>query len=167
MIKMFVTNALISKGFEGVPAMRFSDRDETSLVTFRIGMRIYDKRAKDNHRWINLNVKGFNYACERIRSMKLDAGSYVNIIGRYDEDAWEDQTTQERRSAPVLIIDEIEYGSNNQNGNGKQTRTENGNAAPAANGQRQVPAADGDNRQNDNFTGFESFGGTNPYFPES
>ena len=39
--------------------------------------------------------------------MKLDAGMYVNIAGRYDEETWEDQTTHEKKSAPVLIVEDM------------------------------------------------------------
>ena len=41
--------------------------------------------------------------------MKLKEGSFVNIIGRYDEESWKDQTTHEKKSAPVLNVDDIEY----------------------------------------------------------
>lgn len=164
MIKMIVTKAVISKGYDGAPAFRYTESAEnptSSSVRFRIGMMVYDKKAEKQHRFVNISVKAFGYLVDRIKNMKLDAGSYVNIIGRYDEENWEDQTTHEKKSAPVLIIDDIEYGDSN--GNSKQNGEQNG--APAPNGDGQ-PQSAGNGQLPDNFTGFEGFGGSNPYFPE-
>jgi len=166
MIKMFVTKAVISKGFEGAPALRFSENAETPSVRFRIGVLVYDKRAEKEHRFVNIGVKAFGYLVERIKNMKLDAGTYVNIVGRYDDETWEDQTTHEKKSAPVLIVDEIEYSTNGNGGNGKQNGEDNGSSAVGGNMPQTPPAAAG-GQQPDNFTGFEGFGGANPYFPEN
>ncbi|MCL2343535.1 MAG: single-stranded DNA-binding protein [Firmicutes bacterium] len=158
MIKMFITGAVISKGFGDDPALRFSENGENKCVRFRVGSSVYDKNAEKNHRYVNMSVKAFNGMVSRIESMKLDAGKYVNLVGRYDEETWEDKTTHEKKSAPVLIVDEIELC---HGGNGKQNGDSNGSgdSAPAPSGQVQTPPG--------NFTGFEPFGGTNPYFPES
>ena len=108
MLKMIVTDAGVSKGYDGAPALRFIDLEGGGqCVRFRIGKRVYDNRCENNHRWINLSVKAFGEACERIKKMKLKEGSFVNIIARYDEETWEDQTTHEKKSAPVLIVDDI------------------------------------------------------------
>lgn len=164
MIKMIVTKAVISKGFDNAPALRFSDNTENPSVRFRIGMLVYDKRAEKEHRFVNIGVKAFGYQVDRIKNMKLEAGSYVNIIGRYDEDIWEDQTTREKKSAPVLIIDEIEYGTNGNGSNGKQNGDDH--SPSASKGQAQSPPPVGNSQPPDNFTGFEGFGGNNPYFSE-
>lgn len=166
MIKMLVTKASISKGYNDAPALKFSENAENPSVRFRIGVMVYDKRAEKEHRFVNINVKAFGYLVDRIRNMKLEAGSYVNIIGRYDEDIWEDQTTREKKSAPVLIVDEIEYGTNNANGGGKQTGTAGGAAAPGGQEPAANPPADSGQEQG-SFTGYAAFGGPNPYFPES
>ena len=162
MIKMLVTTAVISKGFNGAEALRFSENTETPSVRFRVGTRVYDKRAENNYRYVNIGVKAFNGLVSRIRDMKLDAGSYVNISGRYDEDVWEDQNTREKKSAPVLIIDEIEYS---YSGGAKQ----NGDpAAAGSNAQKQPAQPVNSNRSTStpgNFTGFEGFGWANPFFP--
>ena len=160
MIKMFVTGAVISKGFNGAEAMRFSENTETPSVRFRIGVRVYDKRAENNYRYINIGVKAFNGLASRVRDMKLDAGSYVNIIGRYDEDTWDDKTTQEKKTAPVLIADEIEFSYSGSKQNG-EPGTEASN-----NMQKQLAPTSNNNSMPSNFTGFEGFGGSNPYFPE-
>ena len=174
MIKMLVTKAVISKGYEGAPALRFSENAENPSVRFRISKMVYDKRAEKERRFININVKAFSYLVDRIKSMKLDAGSCVTIFGRYDEETWEDQNTHEKKSAPVIIVDEIEFGAPAQNGNGKDNGQNNGapiskkqeGVTPASSGAAQREAPTANNGQPANFTGFEGYGTTNPYFPE-
>jgi len=160
MIKMIVTNAVVSKGYSGADALRFSQNGENKSVRFRIGVSVYDKTADNNRRYVNITAKAFNGACSRIDGMKLDSGMYVNIIGRFDEETWEDQATHEKKSAPVLIVDDIEFC---HNGSGKQSGSDNGTAPTGE--QDQAPPATGGQQPN-NFTGFEGFGGMNPYFPE-
>ena len=164
-IKMLVTGALISKGFNGADALRFSDNSENPSVRFRVGVRVYDKRAENNYRFVNLNVKAFSYLVGRIKDMKLDAGTYVNIIGRYDDEQWEDQNTHEKKSTQVLIVDEIEFCHNG--GNGKQNGDSNSsvNTSAAANKPEQTPPPAEHKQTPANCSGFEGFGGTNPYFP--
>jgi single-stranded DNA-binding protein len=162
MIKMTATNAVVSKGFNGAEALRIFQSGDNKTVRFRIGVSVYDKNAENNRRYVNISVKAFNGMCSRIESMKLDAGMYVNITGRYDEESWEDQTTHEKKSAPVLILDDIEFC---HNGSGKQNGGDAGNNAPASNGQGADTPPPGNNQQPDNFTGYEGFNGTNPYFP--
>lgn len=164
MIKMLVTKAVISRGFQDAPTLRFSENSETPSVRFRIGVMVYDKRAEKEHRFVNIGVKAFGYLVDRIRNMKLEAGTYVNIIGRYDEETWEDRDTKEKKSAPVLIIDEIEYSTTGAGAGGKQNG--DGGNAPAANGNEQAPPSEENKQPADNFTGFDSFGGANPYFSE-
>lgn len=183
MFKIIVTDAGVSKGYDGAPAIRFFDGEGGGAQScrFRIGKRVYDSRCDNNHRWINLSVKAFGEACERIKKMKLKEGSFVNIIGRYDEETWDDATTHEKRSAPVIIVDEIEYC---YSGSGSKTGQESGAGAPQAGGgaypsptpqaQGQTGAAPQAQPQGqgtspdampDNFTGFENFGGAeNPFF---
>ena len=169
MLKMIVTDAGVSKGYDGAPALRFYDGENGGQsVRFRIGKKVFDSRAKDNHRWINIGVKAFGDACERIKKMKLKEGSYVNIIGRYDEETWEDQETHEKKSAPVLIVDEIEYcGGGGQKSNKDAAGSTPGEAGtePPAQGQPPAPTAPSDGPMPDNFSGFEGFGGGgNPFF---
>ena len=95
MFKVIATEVVISKGFEGAPALRFSENGDS--VRFRIGKKVYDTRAENNHRWVNLSVKAFGPLCERIKKMQLKEGSFVNLLGRLDEDVWEDAATHERK----------------------------------------------------------------------
>jgi len=86
--------------------------------------------------------------------MKLKDGSIVNVFGRLDEDTWEDQTTHEKKSAPVIILEDIEYasvGGGNKEGNSQGNGTGNQAASQSA------PAPAGSN--DGGFTGFEPFGG--------
>ena len=161
MIKMIATNAVISKGFNGADTLRFSQNGDNKSVRFRIGVSVYDKNAENNRRYVNITAKAFNGACTRIENMKLDALMYVNIIGRFDEETWEDQTTREKKSAPVLIVDDIEFC---HNGSGKQNNGDSN--VPTSGGYDQAPPPAANGQMPENFTGFEGFGGGNPFFPE-
>lgn len=162
MIKMTITNAVVSKGYNGAAAVQFTANGESKFVRFRVGATVYDKNAENNRRYVNMSVKAFNGMATRIESMKLDAGKYVNITGRYDEDSWEDSTTHEKKSAPILIVDEIEYCFGGTAGTNRQS-DEGGAPTPVGSGD--APAAPSGGQQQ-NFTGFEGFGGSNPYFPD-
>lgn len=166
MLKMIITEAVVSKGYEEAPAIRFYDGDGSSqIANFRIGKRVYDSKAEDNHRWVNFNVKAFGAVCERIKRMKLKEGSYINIIARYDEETWEVKGTNETRTGAVLYLEDIEYaGGGNSQKNSKTVSgdsTPPGSDTPAAQGQ--APQAPGP--MPGGFTGFENFGGAeNPFF---
>lgn len=107
MIKMIITGAVVSKGANDGPAVKFSEKGD--FARFRIVYKIYDTRAENNHRWINLTVKAFGDLCDRINKMDLKAGSYISLTGRYDEDTWEDEKTKAKKSMPVIILDEVEF----------------------------------------------------------
>lgn len=158
MIKVFTTNAVISKGYNGAPAIKFSDTGDSAR--FRIGKKVYDTRAENNTRWVNLTVKVLDAKlCDRIRKMQLKEGSFVNIIGKLDEDVWTDNETKEEKRQMVIILDELEYASN---GSGKPNNNQGANnqAAPAQNGS-QPPAPNP--TESDNFTGFEPMGDGNMF----
>lgn len=155
LLKVFATNVVISKGFNNAPAIRYSEKGDS--VRFRIGAKMYDTRAENNTRWVNLSVKAFGGVCERIKKMKLKEGSFVNLVGRLDEDTWTDTQTNETRSATVIILDEIEYatvGGGKSKESEQQTGQQNNYAAQAAPAAYSAPP-----EASSNFTGFESFGG--------
>ncbi len=108
MIKTIITGAVISQGYDNTPALKFSEKGDA--VRFRIGKKVYDPKEDDNHRWINLPVKAFGSLCSRVKKMKLQAGSYINLLGRLDEEEWTDKAG-EKHSTMVLILDDIEYCS--------------------------------------------------------
>lgn len=158
MLDVIATSAVVSKGYEGAAALRFSEKGDA--VRFRIGKKVYDSRAENNTRWINISVKAFGDVCERIKKMQLKEGSFINFRGRLDEDVWTDQQTKESKSAMVIILDDIEYAGGGkpkenqgsaQQQNGAANSTGN-TAAPAA-----APAAGG--QMPNGFTGYEPFGG--------
>lgn len=160
MFKVIATDVVISKGFDGAPALKFSDNGDN--VRFRIGKKVYDTRADNNSRWVNLSVKAFGPLCERIKKMQLKESSFVNILGRLDEDVWEDSTTHEKKSAFVVILDEIEYCSS---GGGKQSKNAGESESVAQNANSQ-PTPAKTNGNSGNFEGFEPFGGGNSFFDE-
>ena len=109
MLKLIITEAVVSKGYNDDPAVRyFSSNSENTgqVANFRIGKRVYDSKAEKNHRWLNFTVKAFGDMCERVKRMKLKEGSYINIIARYDEETWETKDTHETRTGVVLYLDE-------------------------------------------------------------
>lgn len=108
MLMFFASDVVVSKGYQNAPALKFSEKGD--FVRFRVGQKVYDPRAEDNHRWINITVKSFDPALvERIRKMGLKEGSFISLSGRYDEDVWEDEETKEKRSLPCVILDNLEY----------------------------------------------------------
>lgn len=189
------TNVVISKGLEDNPAIRIITKDSGTSAFFRVGERVYDKRAKDNYRWNNWDVKVFgSYLVERIQNMKLDAGSYVNLSGRMDISSWEDNG--EKRISYALILNDVEFchgnngngqnnGNNQNNGNGQNNGNNQNNrsvpeSTPSAPAQSNIPQASPQQGapqtapypqqtgMPENFTGYEQFsGGTNPFYPQS
>lgn len=155
MFKVVATNVVVSKGYGENPALSFFNNGE--IVRFRIGHKVYDSKAEDNTRWLNMTVKAFNGVCERIKKMKIKEGSYINILGHLDEDTWTDTATNEKKSMMVVIIDDIEYASSGS-GNGKNSDEKSDSGSKPAE-KKQNPES------SDNFTGYESFGG-NSFFDE-
>ena len=129
MLKTIITDAIVSPGYEGAPALKFSEKGDAAR--FRIGKKVYDPKEEDNHRWINLSVKAFGSLCQRLEKMKLKEGSFVNLSGRLDEDTWEDKRTGEKHSAMVIVLDEIEYSGG--------SRKKEPEAAPGRTGGRTAP----------------------------
>ena len=166
MLKFFASNVVVSKGYKNAPAIKFSETGD--FVRFRVGQKVYDPRAEDNHRWINITVKCFDPGIvDRIRKMGLKEGSFINLSGRYDEDVWEDEETKEKRSMPCVILDDLEYSSSGKrSGDGQKANNQNGYApAPAAAPATPPAVAPAENFQMPgNFTGYESFGGGNNFF---
>lgn len=124
MIKVIITNAIVSNGYNGAPALKYSEKGDS--VRFRIGQRVYDTRAENNTRWMNLTVKAFSGLTTRIQKMQMAEGAHVNLTGRLDEETWQDKETGQNRSQNIVILDDIEYC-------GGGSKQENNSAAPAPN----------------------------------
>ena len=149
MIKVVATNAVVSKGYDNSPALKFGEKGDS--VRFRIGKKLYDPKAKDNARWMNISVKAFGPTCERIKKMKLNEGSYINFTGRLDEDTWTDTDTGEVKKAMVIVLDDVEYA-----GGGKKDQKKEEDAPPqggTAYSKAQTPEASG------SFDGFQPYDG--------
>ena len=110
MMKIFISDAVVSRGYDGAPAIRlFNSENGGEFAVFQVGIRKYDSRAENNHRWVNLKVKAFGDLCERIKKMSLKEGSFISLCGDYDEERWTDKDTGEGRSAPVIVLDDIKF----------------------------------------------------------
>lgn len=162
MLKVFATQVVVSKGYDNAPALRYSENGDS--VRFRIGKKVYDPHAENQSRWVNLSVKAFNGVCERIKKMQLKEGSFVNLIGRLDEDSWKDEEGN-AKSMMVVILDDIEYASGggkakeNQAIGGQQNAVPQ-NAAPQNAAPKNSAAAPAvGSEPSGNFTGYEPFGG--------
>lgn len=167
MLKFFASNVVVSKGYKNAPAIKFSETGD--FVRFRVGQKVYDPRAEDNHRWVNITVKCFDPALiDRIRKMGLKESSFIDLSGRYDEDVWEDEETKEKRSMPCVILDDLEFsGGGKRSGDGQKAVSNQSNTAPApATAPAAAPAAAPQEsfQMPGNFTGYESFGGGNNFF---
>lgn len=149
MLAVLITGAIVSKGYEDAPALKFTEGDKA--VFFKVGKQVYDPKAEDHRRWINLSIKGFGDIPHAVERMQLKEGSYVNIRGRLDEDIWEDQNGGTRRRI-VVVAEEIEYA-----GGKPKDKTEGSSTGYTATTPTSAPAPQ---EEPGEFTGYEPFGGT-------
>ena len=157
MLEVIATSAVVSRGYDGAAALRFSEKGDA--VRFRIGKKVYDTRAENNTRWINLSVKAFGDICKRITKMQLKEGSFINFRGRLDEDIWTDQQG-ESKSTMVVVLDDIEYAGGKPKENQESNKQQNGTAPNTGAAAPAQPAAQSAAGQTPNgFTGYEPFGG--------
>ena len=158
MFKLIATNVVISQGYNGAPALRFSDNGES--VRFRIGKKVYDPKTENSSRWINLSVKAFGTLCERIKKMQIKEGSFINFSGTLTEEVWTEGEgeNKKKKSAQVIILSDIEYtsgggGKKSANEGQAQDSSQKKDAAKTAGNEGNSP------EQSGNFSGFEPFGG--------
>ena len=153
MFKVLATGVVISKGFDNNPALKFSEKGDS--VRFRVGQKVYDSRVENNTRWVNHTIKAFGSVCERIEKMQLKEGSFVNFVGRLDEDTWTDEESGEIKRMQVIILDEIEYAS----GGGKKD-SGSGKSGAKQSAKQASPGKKGSEPENsDNFDGYTPFNG--------
>lgn len=93
MMLQLVTDAVISKGYGGAPA--FYSSEDGRMISFKIGCKVYDKKAEKETRWVNLNVNAFDDLAERVRRMNLKEGSHINLVGTFDMKPWVNRETGE------------------------------------------------------------------------
>lgn len=161
MFKVILTNAVVSKGYDKNPALKFTD--DGKCVRFRIGKGLYDPNAENNTRWLNKTVKAFDSVCERIKKMQLKEGSRINLTGNLTLDVWTDNDSKEEKSAEAIIITDIEYATS---GSGNSDKNEQSEKADSQKPKAQNKAADEYVPEQSTFDGYESFGGTNAFFSE-
>lgn len=154
MMLQLVTDAVISKGYGGAPAFHSS---KDGMLSFKIGCKVYDKKADKETRWVNINVNAFDDLAERVRKMNLKEGSHINVIGSFDMRPWVNRETGEITAWPTIRAFNIEYAAS------AIPRQAAQKAAPAQ--AAQAPAAPPP-EQLSGFTGYEPFGGANPYYSE-
>lgn len=68
MFKVIATDVVISKGYDGAP---LSNSPKTGRASGSASAKVYDTRAENNTRWVNLSVKAFGPVCERIKRCSL------------------------------------------------------------------------------------------------
>lgn len=102
-----LNNVRISKGYNGADAI--SANDKGTVASFKVFWSVYDSREENNIRWINRNCKCFEDVYNRIRRMKLKAGSVVNIVGSLDDEVYEDKDGKTQHKE-VIIVESITFG---------------------------------------------------------
>ena len=130
------------------------------MLSFKIGCKVYDKKAERETRWVNFNVNAFDDVAERIKKMNLKEGSHINLMGSFDMRPWVNRETGEITTWPTIRAINIEYGAS------PAARQETQAARNAALTQAAHEPAAQPPEQLSGFTGYEPFGGTNPYYSE-
>lgn len=109
MMLQLVTDAVISKGYGGAPA--FYSSEDGRMISFKIGCKVYDKKADKETRWVNFNVNAFDDLAERVRRMNLKEGSHINLVGTFDMKPWVNRETGEITAWPTIRATNIEYAA--------------------------------------------------------
>ena len=157
MIKVSAANVIVSKGYNDTDAVKFSKNGDCAM--FRISEKKYDSREEDNTRWINVNVKALGSMAERVKKMKLGAGSNLVISGDMDIETWEDENSN-KKSMPVIILTHIEYqfgGSSNSSKSKNDDEDEEEEEKPKA---KAKGSTSGKKKpeESDNFEGYSGYG---------
>jgi len=158
MMLQLVTDAVISKGYGGAPA--FHSSEDGRMLSFKIGCKVYDKRADKETRWVNFNVNAFDDLAERVRRMNLKEGSHINVMGNFDMKPWVNRETGEITTWPTIRAVNIEYAASALPKQDAQTAQK---AVPVQDKQEQSTLPP---EQLPGFTGYEPFGGGNSYYPD-
>ena len=135
MVKTFVTNGVVSKGYDGAEAIRVNEGK--TVATFQVGVSKYDKRAEGNRRWVNFQCKVVGERnVANLLAMKVGANAHNNISGELDVESWTNKEGKTMKTT-VIIVDNngIEYAASRPASDNKQpAATANAPAADAAPG---------------------------------
>lgn len=138
MIQTTITNAVVSKGYNGAPPVIYFD--EGNVAVFRVGIKQYDKNAEDKTHWVNIEARASGVMAKRIEKMQIKEGTHVSLCGKMIETEWENKKTNRMEKSFVIHLSDIEFVNS-----GKKDE-EKGDAAKKS-----------EQRLGDNFTGYESF----------
>lgn len=158
MMLQLVTDAVISKGYGGAPA--FYSSEDGRMISFKIGCKVYDKKADKETRWVNFNVNAFDDLAERVRRMNLKEGSHINLVGTFDMKPWVNRETGEITAWPTIRATNIEYAASLLPKQDAQAAQKPSPAQQKAE-QPVLPP-----EQLSGFTGYEPFGDAHSYYPE-
>lgn len=153
MMLSIITDAVISRGYDGSPAIYTSE--DGQFLSFRIGSKVYDTRAPNNTRWVNQQVNVRGELVGRVQKMGLKEGSHINVYGAFDMRPNVNRETGEITSYPTIRSEGIEYAS------GAKPRPSASESASA----EHKPTRQADEPP-DPFLGYRPFGTDNPYYPE-
>ena len=116
MVPIFISNALVSDGFNNAPALRQQANGE---VLFNVGHRIPDPQAQGGSRWINFENTVPPAIAQYLTQLGVKAKSWVNILATVDTRATVDKNgqTKNHRVYIARFIEPVpQAASKQQNG---------------------------------------------------
>ena len=149
MNKAVFIDVVVSAGYKGEPAVRINE--EGTVASFRFGERIFDPKAENKTRWMNMTAKLFGKACQTVQKMELKGGSHVTMFGELSEDEWVDNATGETKKRSVFIANEIYFASSGKKSDADE---EGGKTAKAP------------EKKGGTFTGYEAPAGLGSFYDE-
>ena len=178
MMKIFISDAVVSRGYDGAPAIRlFNSENGGEFAVFQVGIRKYDSRAENNHRWVNPEGQGLRRPL-RAHQENVAQGGFVHFpVRRLRRGALDGQGYRRgvlRRSSCLMTSSSPTPAGRRRNrtATARIREARASRATPQAPGAFQAaPAAPTQSGQTmqaptempQNFTGYESFsGGTEP-----
>ncbi len=93
MVPIFISNALISEGFNNSPAFRQQNNGE---VIFNVGHRIADPQAPNGSRWINFEITVPPSLAPAINQMGIQPKTWINILATVDMRLITDKNGQQK-----------------------------------------------------------------------
>ena len=163
MNKLIITKAIVSKGYDNAPAIKFNGKEgNAATARFRIGEKQYDSKAENHTRWMNWNIVAYGHMCERVEKMQLKEGSYINLVGRITEETFTEQQSQKEITYPLVILEDIEYA---MTGGKKDNEQESTKSETSGNTSGSTKPADAKAQSEGGFEGFQPYGGA-PFYDE-
>ena len=95
MVPIFISNALVSDGFNNAPALRQQANGE---VLFNVGHRIPDPQTPGGSRWINFEITVPPAIAQYLGQLGIKAKAWVNILATVDTRATVDKNGQTKNN---------------------------------------------------------------------